>query len=144
MEGFGTGGFIGLIAGIVAITTIVARVLDRLVIYVIEDKRKKNKEEALSARTGGYTTDLAVQRRVMEEVQDDLEKVRDLSREETTALSKDIPHLIAQLLAKHDLTHDNIRELRNAFALLQSALEGNTAATKALYDLLAKNIRPGG
>lgn len=149
MADLDTGPVIGLIVAVVSVATIAARIIEKLVDRVIED-RKKSSESTITPKKGGYTSDLAIQKHVIQSVHDDIEKTRndlskmmELLRDSKEVLHRDLPRMLEQMNTQHKMTHDNMNEFRKVFSHLESALDGNTAATNKLYSLLANMLKSG-
>lgn len=148
------GSLIAIIGGVVGVFTILSKVLESLVSHILSERRNKASSVAnLAARRettskAGYTADLAVQRRALDDVQDDLGQIEQLVREVKTGLTKDVPYSMAKIDTKITTTQQDIQELQRGIRELQSvlsglrtSLDGNTTATKSLYELLAKLLR---
>lgn len=145
MEELGTGGLIGVVAGIVAVIGVALKIVDKVLDYFLGELKKKRDngkgdDERLPSK-GGHTADLAVQRHVIGEVHADVERMSDLVRDANAILSKDLPHKLDQLMRRHEQTLGKLQGFESSLALLQAAIEGNTAATRALYDMLAKILQ---
>lgn len=152
MEPVGTEALTGIITAVVAITTILARLVEKVVDHLLSKKKKEPEQSSLNgASPKGYTTDLAVQRQIMQEVQGDVDRVRDVlsdltatANETRSALRNNVPDMIDQLKEQHKITQGNVVEIIRSFRQIERALTMNTNATNRLHDLLADVLRQRG
>jgi polyhydroxyalkanoate synthesis regulator phasin len=135
------GTLLGLVAAVVAVAHIGMQLAHKFVSHLLEEKRKNSKDRKSWPSRAGPTVDLAVQGRALEGLQDDVDALQTEVRKIEGAVSKDLPHQMDLLNSKADLTRSDIRELKDPLDRLRTSLDGNTAATKALYDLLAAQIK---
>ena len=133
---------LAIIGSVVGVFTVLARVIENLVVHVLDSR--KNPPKSVKVVSTKYTTDLAVQRRAIDEVQEDVEKIENMIRAVETTTSKDLPYQIEQIGTRLTHIHEELHKLQAVFEQVRPAMEGNTQATDRLYDLLAKVLRVDG
>lgn len=129
-----------VIIGAVGLMTLLARVIEKLVASVVEERKQKNDSVPPNPKSG-YTTDLALQRKTLEQLVLDIKDVEVLVRSVNTGLTKDIPFSMHKLDSKLEDTRKNVQELMGVMVALRAAIEGNTHATHALYGLLERLLK---
>jgi len=134
---------LAIITAVVGIATVAARVIEKLVDHIVDDRRTKkalrgDTQSIGQLRTvgkGGYTTDLALQSAALRELREDVEKLQSLANQ--------IDRSIGQLGSKQDQAHEDARELKATVERLHVVLDGGIATIKAQYDLFTSQSKSG-
>lgn len=134
---------IAIIAGTVGVGQILARVVEKLVTGLLEERkeRKKNSKRALDPgkEKGGSTTDLALQQRDLAEMATELDETKRVAYDTKAAVTKDLPHFLERMEGKLDSSVDRDKEVLQELRTVSRATDNNTAATKALHNFLARS-----
>lgn len=135
---------IAILAAVTGVANVGFRVIEKLVDNAL-NKRKQGDTDDLptSPKTlkSGHSSDLAIQRYAIGEIREDIDKIMEKTRDVLSSVSKEIPHQIQDLNEKQEATLEDIKDLRECMDRLRSALENNTSATRALYELFASQLK---
>ena len=146
MGDLGVGGWtalIGVLAGLVALATLLTRVIEKL----IKDRRKDAETASKYPKLtrSGNTTDIALQSNSIRVLTEDLAELRKAVYDIKSTTTKDIPHTLERLEGKIDAVvsfqKEEATEMNKVLRGLKNSLDGNTSATSALKDFLAARLK---
>jgi hypothetical protein len=144
VEGLAENTGLALVVSVVALATLLARILESVVSHLLEERRnRKNgkRKTSLPVKGGATTTDLALQSVALNDIHGDLDETRRIVYDTKAAVTKDLPHTLVRVDEKlGDLIlagKETNRELEKELRDLRRSIENNSAATKALHNFLA-------